>query len=174
MDATTTHRPGTRVAAADLIATFRHVITGLLAGEWPPESAFSDGLRIVVRQLSEVERGAFQRVDDRLVTALLPVMDALERAYSSAHSHDPERAPAFANALAELVRALRAHGVEPERPLGAEFDPHRHEAVDVRETDWAQPGTVLDMVERGWTVAGRLVRPSKVVVAKKRSETLAA
>lgn len=175
MNAMTTTGPERPEAeAAKLVAAFRHVVTCLLAAEWPPESPFFEGLRIVVRQLSTVERSAFHRVDDDLIFALLPVVDALERAYSSAHAHDPERAPAFASALAELVHALRAHGVVPDRPLGGEFDPRRHEAVAVRETNWVRPGRVVEIVERGWLAKGRFLRPSKVVVAKAKQATIAA
>lgn len=80
----------------------RRVLTKLLAQEWPPE--FQDGLVILVRRLTEIERSS--AVDAELMVSLLPIVEALKRAQAQAHRIDPGRVQTFENAVGALTELL--------------------------------------------------------------------
>ena len=65
-----------------------------------------------------------------------------------------------------LVGALERHGVAVVDPVGAPFDPQLHEAMTVVENDAAEPDSVTQVFQKGYTLNGRLVRAARVVVAK--------
>jgi molecular chaperone GrpE len=101
-----------------------------------------------------------------LIREILPVVDNLERALSVA----PEGADdAFVQGVRlvhrELEGALARAGVETIEPRGDRFDPNVHEALSTRPQEGAEPGTVLDVVEKGYRTADAVVRPARVVVA---------
>ena len=112
---------------------------------------------------------------EKFVGDLLPAVDGFERAVEAAQkaSAGADAAPADA-AVAEGVQlslklfeeALRKQGIEVVDPLGAPFDPNLHEAMTMLESATAEPGSVMDVFQKGYTVNGRLVRAARVVVAK--------
>jgi molecular chaperone GrpE len=65
-----------------------------------------------------------------------------------------------------LARALEKFAVRPVDPVGEPFDPERHEAIAMRESPTAAPDSVLEVVQRGYELNGRLLRPARVVVAR--------
>ena len=65
-----------------------------------------------------------------------------------------------------LTRALEKIGVRTIDPLGEPFDPARHEAMLAQESTTAEPGSVLQVVQPGYEINGRLLRPARVIVAK--------
>jgi len=105
---------------------------------------------------------------ERIVEDLLPVMDSLEAALAS-----PDPGPAALRAGVELtLRQLRSAferaGVAVVNPeAGQRFDPHRHQAMAALETD-REPNTVLAVLQKGYTLHDRVVRPALVNVAKAR------
>lgn len=71
-----------------------------------------------------------------------------------------------------LAGTLARFGVRRIEALGRRFDPNLHEAVTTQDSD-EPPGTVIGMIEDGYTINDRLLRPARVVVAKARSGTAA-
>lgn len=67
----------------------------------------------------------------------------------------------------ELEKVFRNHGIEPIDAMGAELDPNRHQAMVEIPHDEAEPGTVVEVMQRGYMIKDRLLRPSLVGVAKK-------
>ncbi len=65
-----------------------------------------------------------------------------------------------------LLSALERHGIEKIEPMGARFDPQFHEAMYEQPTAEADPGTVVNVLEIGYTIHGRLLRPAKVAVSR--------
>lgn len=106
---------------------------------------------------------------EKFASELLPVQDSLELAVQSAAQADVQ-----VHSLKEgqeatlklLVKALEKLGVRPIRPLGEPFDPARHEAMLAQESASAAPDTVLQVVQSGYELNGRLLRPARVIVAK--------
>jgi molecular chaperone GrpE len=99
---------------------------------------------------------------------LLPVVDSLEKAVEVARAL--EGAGAMADGVELSLRmflgVLAKAGVEQIDPVGAPFDPQRHEAMAMVPNPNAEPNSVLDVLQRGYMLNGRLVRAAKVVVSK--------
>ena len=69
--------------------------------------------------------------------------------------------------LRSFEDSLETAGIVPLSPDGESFDPERHEAISVVEDDKKDPNTVIDVIQRGFTIQNRILRPAKVVVTKK-------
>jgi molecular chaperone GrpE len=69
----------------------------------------------------------------------------------------------------ELASAMERNGIKPVDPKGERFDPNLHQAMFEVEDSTAAPGTVLQVIARGYTIHGRLLRPAMVGVAKAAS-----
>jgi molecular chaperone GrpE len=108
---------------------------------------------------------AGERAKGGLVRELLPVLDNLERALASATDGEQHLAEGVRLVHSELVAVLERNGVEQFDPSGEQFDPTWHEALTTRPGDGAQPGTVLDVVEKGYRAGGVVLRPARVVVS---------
>ena len=106
---------------------------------------------------------------EKFAAELLPVHDSLELAVQSAGqpSVDIDSLRQGQEATLKLLaKALEKLGVTPVQPLGAPFDPARHEAMMARESPDAEPNTVIQVVQTGYELNGRLLRPARVIVAK--------
>jgi molecular chaperone GrpE len=99
-----------------------------------------------------------------LVRDLLPVVDNLERALESAESQDG-LAEGVRLVLTDLQGVLAREGVKAVEPAGERFDPNVHEALSTRPEDGADPGVVLDVVQKGYRMGDTVVRPARVVVS---------
>ena len=110
---------------------------------------------------------AGERAKSGLVRELLPVVDNLERALGSAEASEQHLAEGVRLVHAELVAVLERNGVEQFDPRGERFDPAEHEALSMRpgDGDGAEPGVVLDVVEKGYRANGSVLRPARVVVS---------
>ena len=103
---------------------------------------------------------------ERLVRELLPVLDDLERALEAAERHEEAKLVDGVKLVEQsLRRALSKEGLAEIETDGA-FDPHVHEALLTKPGAGADPGTVLEVVQRGYRVGDRVVRPAKVIVAE--------
>jgi len=106
-----------------------------------------------------------ERAAERLLRDLLPVFDDLERALEAFETAEND---AIANGVALVHRALwtllEREGVAELDPTGEMFDPHRHEALLSQPAD-APDGTVLQVLQKGFLLGDRVLRPARVVVA---------
>jgi molecular chaperone GrpE len=104
---------------------------------------------------------------EKFAAELLPVMDSLELAVASASQADaPSLAAGQEATLKLLEKAFAKLDIEQIDPLGAPFDPTRHEAMLMQPSATAQPDSVLKVVQRGYALNGRLLRPARVIVAR--------
>jgi molecular chaperone GrpE len=108
---------------------------------------------------------AGERAKSGLVRELLPIVDNLERALASAGQGEQHLAEGVRLVHSELVAVLERNGVEQFDPAGERFDPAEHEALSTRGQDGAEPGVVLDVVEKGYRANGTVLRPARVVVS---------
>jgi molecular chaperone GrpE len=114
------------------------------------------------RELSQALRFG----SERLTRELMPVLDSLELALSE---HDADGDPArdgLEMIQRQFLQALDTVGVEAIEPIGEAFDPELHEAMTIQESAEAAPDSVLIVVQRGYRLSERLIRPARVVVAK--------
>lgn len=123
------------------------------------------------RRRNEEQRGELHQFANReLILGLLPVLDNFERALASAEKSQSYEAlvSGVTLILRQLQDFLKKNGVEAIEALGKEFDPNYHEAV-MRVEDSEQPeNTVVDELQRGYTMHSRVLRPSMVKVARSR------
>jgi molecular chaperone GrpE len=108
---------------------------------------------------------AGERARSGLVRELLPIVDNLERALESAGEGEEHLAEGVRLVHSELLAVLERNGVEQFDPRGQTFDPEVHEALSTRAEEEAEPGTVLDVVEKGYRANGVVLRPARVVVS---------
>ncbi|MGZ5876865.1 MAG: nucleotide exchange factor GrpE [Bradyrhizobium sp.] len=108
---------------------------------------------------------------------LLTVVDNLQRTVEAAETQlvDPrvEESALLQGVqatLRALLQTLERFGVQPIEALGKPFDPNVHEAIMEEDDSSQPPGIVTRVVENGYTLRGRLLRPARVVVSKKSSE----
>jgi molecular chaperone GrpE len=103
---------------------------------------------------------------ERVLTGLLPVVDSLERGLAEGAS-DPSKLRAGMDlTLRQLHKALADQGLETLDPVGQAFDPEQHQAMSVTETGQFDPGTVAGVMQKGYRLQDRLLRPALVVVAQ--------
>ena len=111
---------------------------------------------------------------EKLISALLPVLDNLDRALDAAtKGEDDEQSDAMKSIVegVELTRksaldALKGFSVDVLEPYGEPFDPQQHEAMTMVPSDTAEPNSVIDVLQKGYSLNGRLLRAAMVVVAK--------
>src|SRR5215207_5868753 len=108
---------------------------------------------------------AGERAKSGLVRELLPIVDNLERALASAEDGEQHLAEGVRLVHSELIAVLERNGVQQFDPAGDRFDPTEHEALSMRSEDGAEPGMVLDVVEKGYRANGTVLRPARVVVS---------
>jgi molecular chaperone GrpE len=108
---------------------------------------------------------AGERAKSGLVRELLPVVDNLERALTSAGESEQHLAEGVRLVHSELIAVLERNGVQQFDPSGERFDPGEHEALSMRPQDGAESGVVLDVVEKGYRANGTVLRPARVVVS---------
>jgi molecular chaperone GrpE len=102
---------------------------------------------------------------ERLVRELLPILDDLERALEAAERHEEAKLVDGVRLVEQLLRkALVKEGLI-EIDTSGQFDPHVHEALLTQPAEDAEPGSVLDVVQRGYRLGDKVVRPARVIVA---------
>jgi molecular chaperone GrpE len=102
--------------------------------------------------------------NERLVKELLPILDDLERALVAAAEHEEARLEEGVRLVHRALESLlERNGVKEIDTTGA-FDPHVHEALLAQPSE-ADEGSVIDVVQKGYTLGDRVVRPARVVVA---------
>jgi molecular chaperone GrpE len=107
---------------------------------------------------------------EKLAAELLPVKDSLALAVQSSDRADAASLKSGQAATLQLLsKALAKFGVTEIDPLGEPFDPARHEAMLAQESATAEPNSVLQVVQPGYELNGRLLRPARVIVAKEPS-----
>lgn len=117
------------------------------------------------RAQRDVEK-AHKYAIERLAAELLAVSDSLEAGLAAGDSADAEALRKGSEAtLKLLIGTLEKFGVTQIDPLGEPFDPQQHEAMTMVPAPHAEPDTVIDVVQKGYLLNGRLIRPARVIVA---------
>ena len=117
------------------------------------------------RAVREQER-LVAHAHERLVRELLPVLDDLERALEAAERHEEAQLVEGVKLVEKSLRASLAKEGLAEIDTDGPFDPHVHEALLTQPSDASEPGSVLEVVQRGYRFGDRVVRPARVIVAE--------
>jgi molecular chaperone GrpE len=120
------------------------------------------------KRVSKETSEALARGRADLARQLLPALDNLERALAvgeDASAHDA-LVKGVAMVRDELHGRLEAAGVESFDPTGEKFDPQLHEALSMRPVEGADPGVIVETVEKGYRLNGQVLRAAKVVVSQ--------
>ena len=116
------------------------------------------------KRVARDQESLVARAHERLVKELLPVLDDLERALAAAEEHEEAKLEEGVRLVhEELKSALTREGLA-EIETNGRFDPHVHEALLSQPSD-AEEGSVLEVVQKGYRLGDRVVRPARVVVA---------
>jgi len=105
------------------------------------------------------------RATEALIEQLLPVLDSLELALNSGGGDADSYRRGVELIHKQLLELLSRHGVETIDAVGAQFDPNFHEAIDHVPSADHPEGEIIGEIQRGYTLGGRVLRPSRVRVA---------
>jgi molecular chaperone GrpE len=132
------------------------------------------------RRATKEVAGAQTRGVIKLARELLPAVDDLDRALAAAEAAAAAAPQGTATAPdgadnplvagiklvhADMVAALARVGIEGFSPVGERFDPQYHEAVAQMPVEGAEPGMIVEVYQRGYTLGDSIIRPARVVVA---------
>jgi molecular chaperone GrpE len=130
--------------------------------------AQADAQNVMRRAEQDVEK-ARKFALERFCAELLPVVDNLERALE-ATAGDNEVVRPIAEGVELTLKsfqdALKKFHIEAINPVGEPFDPQLHQAMSMVENADVEPNTVILVMQKGYTLHGRLVRPAMVMVSK--------
>lgn len=108
---------------------------------------------------------------ERFATELLAVWDSLDAGLEAAGQADAAALREGSEATLKLLaKVMGQFGVEELDPLGEPFDPNFHEAMTMQPSADMEPGSVMMVVQKGYMLNGRLLRPARVVVAAEAPE----
>ncbi len=109
------------------------------------------------------------RAGERIVKELLPILDDLERALEAADKHEEAKLEDGVKLVhRQLEQLLAREGLAPIETEGR-FDPHVHEALLTQPSD-ADEGSVIEVLQKGYHLGDRVLRPARVVVAGPKEE----
>ncbi len=144
----------------------------LAEAEGRAEQHRADFLRAIA-ELENVRKRSAREVDaarqygiEKFASDLLPVADTLALALESAATADAETLAQGQEATLRLLQtAFERAGLAVIDPAGLPFDPAQHEAMAMRPSADHPPHTVLQVIQKGWLLNGRLLRPARVIVS---------
>ena len=164
-------------STADLAAARVRELEAALAAA---EQGKKDNWDKYLRSVADVENGrkrAKRDIDEaraesrsRVLKEMLPVVDNLERAIEHAGTGGDAVIEGIKLVLRQFTQAFERLEVTAVEAQGLPFDPNMHEAISQQETDEHPPGTVVQVLQRGYKNGDRLLRPAMVVVARAKAK----
>ena len=157
-------------------ATLGEALKKLVDAEEVASRANDDLLRVQA-EMQNLRRRTEQDIEkahkysqEKFSTELLSVMDNLERALAAAANHEDDTVKAIYEGVDLTLKSFtdcfnRFH-IEAEDPMGEPFDPQLHQAMTIIENAEVEPNTVIEVMQKGYTLHGRVIRPAMVVVSK--------
>jgi len=147
--------------AAEL-ETLRAEVEQLRADALRERADLDNQRKRLARELDQARRFA----NERLLTELLPLFDSMEAGLAAAAQADPLR-EGLELTLRQLHRIAEANGLAEVAPAGGDsFDPERHQAMSMVEGEGLPPGSVAQVLQKGYVLNDRLLRPALVMVVR--------
>ena len=161
--------------------TLEQALERLANAEEAAEKAKGDLLRVQA-EMQNLRRRTEQDIEkahkygqEKFSTELLSVMDNLERALDAASQHEDEAVKSIYEGvdltLKSFTDCFNKFAIESVDPLGEPFDPQLHQAMSMQDAPDAEPNTVIRVMQKGYTLHGRVIRPAMVMVAKVKGPT---
>ena len=170
---------GENVSEADPVAESELTAEELLVQMQEEAEAARDAALRAQADAQNIKRRAEQDIErarkfalEQFTRELLPVADNLERALEAAAGDDDAIKPIAEGVeltLKSLLDAMKKSNIEVVDPLGEPFDPNLHQAMSMVENSDVEPNSVIAVMQKGYTLNGRLVRPAMVMVSKSAS-----
>ena len=148
----------------------------LEAAEAASQQARNDYLRVQA-EMQNLRRRTEQDIEkahkygqERFSAELITVMDNLERALQSASGNEDEAVKAIFDGVDLTLKSFsdcfKRFNIEAIDPLGEPFDPQLHQAMSIQDNPDVEPNTVIAVMQKGYTLHGRVIRPAMVIVSK--------
>lgn len=166
-------------AAAENISEEQEKINELELALSSAQATVADQKDSVIRAKAEVDnvrRRAAQDVEkarkfalEKFAAELLPTVDNLERGIENIDAEDEKQkviGEGVSLTLQSLLSALEKFGVKAVDPKDQPFNPELHQAMSMQEVEGVAPNTVIAVMQKGYELNGRLVRPAMVMVSK--------
>ena len=119
-----------------------------------------------IRKRAQVDiANAHKYATENFAAALLPVKDSLEAALSTENATLDALKGGVELTLKQLSAVFEKANLKEINPVGEKFDPHRHEAIGMLPSD-KEPNTVINVLQKGYLLHDRVIRPALVTVAK--------
>ena len=106
---------------------------------------------------------------EKFVNELIPVVDSMEMGIEAASKEEVDIQSireGMEMTLKQMLDVLQKFNVERINPVGEAFNPELHEAMTMVPNPDAEPNTVMDVIQKGYTLNGRVIRPARVIVSK--------
>ena len=132
---------------------------------WLRAKAETENVR---RRAQEEVTKASKFAAEKFASAMLPVKDSLEAALAIDNQTAEALREGVALTLKQLVAAFEAANLNEENPLAQKFDPNKHQAISTVDSD-AEPNTVVTVLQKGYLLNERVIRPAMVMVAKAKN-----
>ena len=172
-------RGGAEIGAgsdSDQDISLEQALEKLALAELAAEKAHDDLLRVQA-EMQNLRRRTEQDIEkahkygqEKFSAELLSVMDNLERALDAASEHENEAVKAIYDGvdltLKSFTDCFSKFNIQAVDPLGEPFDPALHQAMSMQENPDVEPNTVIAVMQKGYTLHGRVIRPAMVMVAK--------
>ena len=138
----------------------------------PEEQESERYMRLMAEFQNFKKRAAKEKTDihayanEKLMNELLPVLDNFERALETKTEEVESYAKGMELIFNQMKTALENHGLKEIEALGEDFDPSKHNAVMNEDSEEYESGKVCKVLQKGYELNGRVIRPAMVAVAK--------
>ncbi len=109
-------------------------------------------------------------VKANVIKDFLPILDDLQKALENSRQHQSKITEGIELVVKKFNDILKSKGVKEIKTQGEVFNPHYHEALQVRQSDECPPNLILETLEKGYMYKDILIRPARVVVSTKKEE----
>ena len=171
--------PAPEQGVGDEAAAGEEIPQATLEGAREEAERYRDAALRAQAEVDNVRRRTAREVEnahkfalEKFAGQLLPVVDSLEKSVDEVERHagSGEAFDAIREGIELSQRLFRdtleRFGIEQVNPVGEPFDPDLHEAMSMIESPSAEPNSVVDVLQKGYTLNGRLLRAAMVIVAK--------
>lgn len=144
------------------LETLRNEVDQLRAASLLERADLDNQRKRVARDIEQARKFA----NERLLGDLLPVFDSLDAGLAAAGNQPSPLRDGLELTFKQLLKVAGDNGLTLLDPTGEAFNPEHHQAISQADAPGAEPGSVVQVFQKGYLLNGRLLRPALVVVAR--------